>query len=398
LWKRDPLSWPALTGFETRQDSLSRKILFLADSLVYGGAERQLTLLATHLPSEWEPKVFTLGDGPFTAELRRVGVDTHVSPRRWRFDVLPALSLWRLIRSWHPDVVHSYGYMGTLAALLPCKWLRIPLVDGTIRTATVPKKRGRIWQWTLQHGNRVIANSEAGLKAFRINPARGRLVYNGFDPERLQLCTPEINAGNHAEPFRVAMAARMSPVKDYDLFIQAARLLTRGEQGAWQFLAIGDGPTRASLVEGAADLIARNVLGFPQEEMEVLPYVRHSDVGVLLTAPGVHEGCSNSIMEYMACGLPVVCSDSGGNRELVLEGVTGFIVPPRDVNALVDKLIWLRTHPQEAQVMGAAARQRLLKEFTVEKLVENTLAVYAEVLPSASHFDRRQATRRTATG
>jgi glycosyltransferase involved in cell wall biosynthesis len=137
-------------------------------------------------------------------------------------------------------------------------------------------------------------------------------------------------------------------------------------------------------MEDAADLIASNVLSFPHEEMEVLPYVRQANVGVLLTAPAVHqEGCSNSILEYMACGLPVVCSDSGGNRELVIEGVTGFIVAPQDVNALVAKLLWLRAHPQETQAMGEAGRRRLLQEFTVEKLVEKTLAVYAELLPTA---------------
>jgi glycosyltransferase involved in cell wall biosynthesis len=93
----------------------------------------------------------------------------------------------------------------------------------------------------------------------------------------------------------------------------------------------------------------------------------------------------------MACGLPVVCSDSGGNRELVVEGVTGFIVPPQDVNGLVDKLLWLRAHPQEAHAMGTAARQRLLKEYAVEKLVEKTLAVYAELLPSAPSDTLTQA-------
>lgn len=315
--------------------------------------------------------------------MRKAGDVLHLSPRRWRWDILPALSLWRLIWTWSPNIVHSYGWMGTLAALLPCKWLRIPLVDGTIRRAKVQGKRGHLWLWTLRFGDRVIANSEAGLKACHIDPTRGRVVYNGFDPERLQLCKSENGTYNLSEPFRVVMAARMHPMKDYDLFIQAARILAKNEQRAWQFLAIGDGPQRKTLVESTADLVARNVLSFLCEEMEVLPYVRQANVGVLLTAPEVHEeGCSNSIMEYMACGLPVVCSDSGGNRELVLEGVTGFIVPPKDVNALVEKLLWLRAHPQEAKVMGTAARQRLLKEYSVEKLVEKTLSVYAELLPS----------------
>jgi glycosyltransferase involved in cell wall biosynthesis len=208
------------------------------------------------------------------------------------------------------------------------------------------------------------------------------VVYNGFDPERLQLYPSEITLSHQKGPFKVVMVARMYPVKDYNSFFQGARLLTTNEQSAWQFMAIGDGPSRSDLINGAADLTTRSVLSFPQAGLEVLPYVREANVGVLLTVPWFQEGCSNSILEYMACGLPVVCNDSGGNRELVVHGVTGFIVPSQDVNAVVEKLRWLRAHPQEALAMGVAARQQLLKEFAVQKLVEKTLLVYAELLPS----------------
>lgn len=361
------------------------KVLILTDTLITGGAERQLSLLIKHMPPEWECRVWSMDGGPYEAELRKAGKVLYLSPRMWRWDFLPALKLWRLIWTWRPDIVHSYGRIGTLASLVPCRWLQIPFVNGTIRRAMAPNVQGvlgRVWLWALQYGDRVIANSEAGLKAYDIDPSRGRVIYNGFDPERLQICGPEDDAYNWAEPFRVVMAARMHFYKDYDLFIQAARILTEYEGCAWKFLAIGDGPRYNTLVEDSADLIARNTLSFTREEMEVLPYVRQANVGVLLTESRVHqEGCSNSIMEYMACGLPVVCSDSGGNRELVLDGVTGFIVPPHDVNALVVKLQWLKTHPQEAQAMGMAGRQRLIKEYGVEKLVEKTLSVYAELLP-----------------
>ena len=362
------------------------KVLILTDKLFAGGAERQLSLLIKYMPPEWECRVWSMDGGPYEAELRKAGKVLYLSPRMWRWDFLPALKLWRLIWTWRPDIVHSYGRMGTLASLFPCKWLRIPLVNGTIRRAMVSNVQGilgQFWHWISRYGDRVIANSEAGLKAHDIDPERGRVIYNGFDPERLQICGLENDRDYHVEPFRVVMAARMHFYKDYDSFIQAARILTEHEDCSWKFLAIGNGPRYDALVEGSADLISRNVLSFTREEMEVLPYVRQANVGVLLTESRVHqEGCSNSIMEYMACGLPVVCSDSGGNRELVVDGVTGFVVPPYDVNALVAKLQWLNAHPQEAQAMGMAGRQRLLSEYGVEKLVEKTLSVYAELLPS----------------
>ena len=355
------------------------RVLYLTDSLANGGQERQLTLLAKSLPLEWQPRIFSLGDGPFAAEVRRLGIPLHISLRRWAQDPQPALHLWRVIRSWHPDVIHSYGYMGTLAAILPSRRYHIPLVDGSIRQANVPARRGRIWLWSLGWAQRVIANSRAGLEAFGISPARGHVVYNALDSERLSMCvrTPR----EPAVPFTAIMVGRMHPMKDYASFVEAARLAMRGDR-KWQFVAMGSGPQRDMLLEQTNDLAGQGAFLMPEPTLEVLPRVREADVGVLMTSPGIHaEGCSNAIMEYMACGLPVICSDSGGNRELVTDNETGFVIRPGDVQVLFEKLTWLNQHRNEAERMGEAGRRRILKDFTVRRLVEGTVAVYIEVLP-----------------
>jgi glycosyltransferase involved in cell wall biosynthesis len=338
-----------------------------------------LTLLVKHLPADWQGQIWSLDGGPFAAELKKAGICLNVHSRRWRWDVLPAVSLWRLISQWKPDVVHSYGYMSTLAAVLPCRLLRLPLVDGTIRQANVPAQRGRIWRWSLRWADRIIANSEAGLRAFHVSPERGRVVYNGFDPARWLLCRRV--ARDADTPFRVIMVARMHPMKDYDTLVCVARQLAAGRDELFEFWAVGAGPRRKILMESVIDLSRRGTFLFPEPTQEVLPYVRQADVGVLMTRAGEHtEGCSNAIMEYMACGLPVICSDSGGNRELVIDGETGFIVRPGDAEQVYQKLSWLWKNPLEAEKMGQAGRQRILQGFTVDKLVGNTLAVYHEVL------------------
>ena len=86
------------------------------------------------------------------------------------------------------------------------------------------------------------------------------------------------------------------------------------------------------------------------------------------------EGCSNTIMEYMACGLPVVCSAGGGNAELVVEGRAGYLIPAGDWRLLCDRLERLTSRPDEASHMGEAGHRRLSEEFTVERMVERLLA------------------------
>ena len=99
---------------------------------------------------------------------------------------------------------------------------------------------------------------------------------------------------------------------------------------------MGSGEDRAGLLADYRDLVESGVAAFPEAGTEVLGLVRDANIGVLLTDQTNHaEGISNSIMEYMACGLPVVCSDSGGNREIVVEGQTGLVVPPGDLGAVV---------------------------------------------------------------
>ena len=120
---------------------------------------------------------------------------------------------------------------------------------------------------------------------------------------------------------------------------------------------------------------------FPEPGLEVLELVRDADVGVLMTNPALAcEGLSNSIMEYMALGLPVVCGDGGGNRELVEDGITGFVIPPADPAPLVERLTYLHDHEEVRRAMGAAGRARISRDFSVDTMIRRMLDVYAEAI------------------
>ena len=354
------------------------RVLYLADCLGNGGLERQLALLATSLPRDWEPRVWAMDGGPFEGYLLDQGIPVLVRRRRARFDPLPAARLWQDLRSWRPDIVHSWGWMPALAAGPACRALRIACIDGMIQSGALEPDFTRLKRLGMASATLVVANTRAGLRAWGIGPAKGRVVYNGFDQARLE----SLEDGPSADPtqFTVIMTGRMKPVKEFDVVIEAARLLSRAADG-WRFVLVGDGPERERLIRQAGDLIQRGVLAFPQPGMEVLGLVRQADVGVLMTdARLAREGLSNSIMEYMALGLPVVCGSGGGNPELVQDGVTGFIIPPGDAGALADRLTTLRDDPARSVAMGALGRERILTDFSVERMVGNMLRVYAEAL------------------
>jgi glycosyltransferase involved in cell wall biosynthesis len=358
----------------------------VCDSLGGGGAERQLTLMATSLADPWSVSVFAMEGGVFAGEIRHAGIPLNIAPRIFRLDPSPLASLWRVMGRTRPHIVHSWGWMASFAAEICCQGRKVPHVSGVIRRGMFPHRRGWVLKKASSLGNLVIANSQAGLDAFEVPPARGRVLYNGFDPQRLELARTarEESTAGASLGFHVLMAATMDDRKDFPLFLDAARQILADGRSRARFTALGGGSDHAALVRSAADLIQEGRVTFPGRVDEVMDYYVGAKVGVMLSTPIHGEGLSNSIMEYMASGLPVVCTDQGGNRELVVEGITGFLVPVSDTAALVERLRWLESHRDQARAMGAAGRRRIETEFSVAKMLERAGEIYEEAMNPAN--------------
>ena len=352
------------------------RLLVTTDSLGGAGAERQMSLTVTNLSTEWEVRSFSVEGGPFAGYLLERGIDLEIAERRWRYDPLPFLRLWRLTFAWRPDLVHSWGYMTTLAGSPIFRALHIPFVDSAIRTGDV----ALYGRWRSKAGqNRaslVVANTHCGLASAGIGPTRGRVIRNAFDFSRIPTEVPLRTDSR----FTVVMAARMHPAKDWTTFFSAARtMIAEFGPGALRFLALGDGPDGPRLKQEAADLVDAGALEFGYAS-DVIPQVRLADCGVLMTSLSRVEGCSNAILEYMACGLPVVCSKGGGTDEVIEHGKNGFLVPPGDSDQLVEWLRWIKLNPGAAAAIGLRAADTVRREYSVEAMVRATEDVYAEAL------------------
>jgi glycosyltransferase involved in cell wall biosynthesis len=359
-----------------RMEGALMRVLLVTDALNNGGAERQLALLAASLPKTHSVTVFTFGGGEFCDALRELGVPVEVFPRRYRYDITPGVRMLKAASAVRPDVVHSWGWMASWAFRPFCRRWGTPLV-GVIRRAHVASGGLRELLSTTRFEDLVVANSRAGLRTFGVPEGRGRVVYNGFEPSRLESIPKVREHSRFPDVATVVMTGRMVPQKDWSMLFRAARRLEATDPGRWRFLAVGDGLDRTMLMSEAADLISSGVLAFPPGGREVLPIVASADIGVLLTNVDLHaEGCSNSIMEYMACGLPVLCTDCGGNPELVEDGVTGYLIPAADDAALANRLRELRGDPGQARDMGAAGAARLRRDFSLQAMVDGHVAAY----------------------
>jgi glycosyltransferase involved in cell wall biosynthesis len=203
------------------------------------------------------------------------------------------------------------------------------------------------------------------------------VIRNGFDFSRVPAVVP--SRTDHR--FTIVMTARVSSDKDHRALIAAVRILL-ADLGARavRCVLLGDGPGRAQLESDNQDLVRAGVLEF-RSTPEVASQCLVSDCGVLMTSPQkAFEGCSNAILEYMACGLPVICSKGGGTDELVVDGETGFLVAPGDSDDLAARLRWVYSHPEAAKAMGARGSEIVRRDYSVEAMMRATLDAYAEAL------------------
>ena len=144
-----------------------------------------------------------------------------------------------------------------------------------------------------------------------------------------------------------------------------------------RFIVVGDGALRESLRQRAAELGLSEDVSFMGEIDEVGDLLGHVDVSVLTS---LKEGCSNVVLESMAAARPVVATDVGGNRELIEDGVTGYLLDAGDADGIAARISELLASADLRRKMGWAGRARVLKQFTSEHMIRNTAKLYESEL------------------
>ncbi len=234
---------------------------------------------------------------------------------------------------------------------------------------------------------RVLTNSEAGRNivadAEKLDPRKIDVHYQGVNAERFRPGLGDPSAcrrlGIPESATVIGIVANLRPVKDLPLFLRSARIVSdRCPQAA--FLVVGHGQQLGELQALAAELGIADRVFFTKGEGRVIDYLAGMSVACLSSAS---EGFSNAILEYMATGLPVVATDVGGNRELVLDGDTGFLVRDRTPEAFARPLIELLENGELRLRMGANGLARCLSNFEMGKTIRDLEDYYSGLVQQA---------------
>lgn len=365
---------------------MKRRILQIIPTLDRSGAEKQLALLAAGLPRDaFDVHVCALQrGGPLTADLEQAGIPVTVLDKAWKFDPAAFWRLRRHIARLKPDLVHTWLFTANAYGRVAARAAGVHHLVASERCADHWKAWHHlaIDRRLARHTDAIVVNSrgvsefysEHGLPVDKL-----RLIYNGIAPAAPSGVTREQLLSELKLPpgtRLIGAVGRLWPQKRLKDLIWAADLLQAIRDDV-RLLVIGDGPQRKALERYSrlchvADKVL--FLGMRHDVPRLMP---HFD---LLWLASGYEGLPNVVMEAMACGVPVVASDIWGNRELVVHGATGYLVPIGDranfgryANKILDDSAL-------AARLGTAARERMAREFTIEAMVERHAALYREIL------------------
>jgi glycosyltransferase involved in cell wall biosynthesis len=356
------------------------RLLYLVGQLRAGGEERQLFYLLQAMDRlRYNPVVFvwsfTEAD-KYVQPIRSLGVPIWSFPAHYRAQA-KLRTFRRIIGQVRPEVVHSYSFYTNFAAHWASYGTRTVSL-GSMQSDFFREKKvtgpflGRLsarWPAT-QISNSLRAASNAQSSTSLFVPRTLHVVRNGLDL-RLFQSTPIPSIG---APLLLGVGS-LFQVKRWDRLVTlAARLKKAGQR--FLLRIVGGGPLSATLQELTRNLQVDDRVSFPGHVDDIPGEL--SNASCLVHTSEV-EGCPNVVMEAMASGRAVVAADAGDIGDLVEHGKTGFVVPQGDDAALAHYVTLLLTNAGLCKAMGEAARDKANREFGLERLVSETLAVYKTV-------------------
>jgi len=375
-------------------------IVHIIFRLDFGGLENGLVNLINNMPADkYRHAIICASEyTDFRKRIKKADVEVYALHKKPGNDLSAYYRLWKILRELKPDIVHTRN-LGTIEYAIPIFLAGVKYrihgehgrdmsdIDGTNKKYILLRRFYNLFL------HRFIALSKDLeqwlLKTVEINPEKVVQLYNGVDLNRFQI-KMEIGSGAERrrtfssrvdpEDILIGTVGRLQAEKDQATLINAFALVLN-EAGVKRknikLLLIGDGPESSSLKTLAVEKHISEYVIFLGARNDIPELLSELDI---FTLPSRGEGISNTILEAMASGLPVVATRVGGNPELIDENVTGLLVPSNNSTEMAKALSVYINDIALAQKHGKLGRQRVQALFSMDKMIENYTKVYDSLI------------------
>lgn len=361
----------------------------------YGGLENGVANIVNGISDDrYRHAIIALTEATSFQKRLRKGVSVFTLGKRPGKDFGAYIRLFSLLRQLKPDIVHTRN-LGTLdcifvAAIAGVKG-RIHGEHGwdTMDPTGSNRKYRLLRRFLIRFVQKVVAVSDEISRwlteSLRVPSSKVCRICNGVDTRKFRpretadrAGLPEGFAGEN--DIVVGSVTRFAEIKNPMNLVEAFIRLHDGPgETRYRLVMLGDGELRETALSRLADAGVENDAWLPGSSDDVSQLLRCMDIFVL---GSTREGISNTVLEAMASGLPVIASATGGNFELIDDGQTGILVPPGDFESLADSIRFYARDSERRIRDGRLARQRAIEEFSIAGMIDNYCKLYTSVLNS----------------
>ncbi len=365
-------------------------VMQVLHTLEVGGAEKLAFDISRNFDDQFKFSFLCLDSlGELTPSVKQHGMDVFCLNRQSGFDLSLVKKFSRIIKEHHVDIIHAHQYTpyfySVISALFTNRRPKVIFTEhGRHQPDKVRIKRvifNRVFQPFTSLCTGVSAFSKDSLVQFEKIPAsKIDLIYNGVDlknfPIKYDKNMIREELGFNKNDILVGIIARLDPIKDHTTLLDAVSLLKK-ESIKLKLIIVGDGPEKSLLTDKVNLLDLKDEIVFMGTRDDVPKILLALDIFVL---PSIMEAMSVTLLEAMSASLPVVATGVGGNKELIVNDISGKLVPVGDAKSLATAIKSLLTNPDSAQKLGTEARKSVEKNFSFNKMIENYKNAYLKVL------------------
>lgn len=364
---------------------MKTNVLRVVSNLGTGGVQRRLVSLIPYINREkFNISVCSFKDGPLRQTLTEAGYKVFIVTRRFKFDPICIIRLIKIMKSEKIQIVHTHTHKPNTTARIAAILARVSIIIANEHNVDEWKSpfQKLIDCFLSRFTDRIIVVSE-GVQKFcqstGILSCKFHLIYNGVELDKFgnkkfrEAKRKEL--GIDANTCVIGTVGRIHPQKGHELLIEITEELLL-EHKSLLFLIIGKGYLEKELTRKIKSLNLSEHFLLLGEREDIPELLSCMDIFVL---PSLREGFPNVIMEAMASSLPVVATDVGGIREIIINNETGFIIPPANASELYEKLLKLIHDKDLRDKMGNAGYERV-KQFSIDKMARETEDLYQELI------------------
>lgn len=361
------------------------KVLHLIHKLSSGGAENGVINLLNNINNEkFSPSVCTfVGKGDQTYRLDKKKTIIYELNKRHGNDITIPRKLIKIFKKDKPHIIHTHGWGTLCEGVLSGKYAKIPIIihgeHGTIQDKKWNIFVQRIF-WRLANQILTVSYEHSKELCQRIgfNIEKIKVIPNGVDTNRFYTNKTNVylreRLNFQQNDIVIGSVGRLVAVKNQSLLIKAFSIIVQKHSNV-KLILVGDGPLKNVLQKRAKEYGLSSNIQFLGKRYDIPEIMASMDIFSLTSDS---EGMSNTILEAMSSGLPVIATNVGGNKELIYQNATGILVPPKDVYALANALSYVIINKDIRKKMGRSGRKRAVEKFSIEEMVHGYEKLYME--------------------